>query len=178
MTKSQNEYRPQFEYMRAFTDTHLAAIGRVASNWSRFEQTLAMALWRLAGLDNRTGTCLTAQIPNSARMLDALIALARLRQTSDAAVKKLNKFTERTLGLQEQRNRIVHDMWTFDPGLISRWPLQAKRAVTDQHVEVTTAEVEEAAAAIAQQEMALIRLLGDLYRELGLLRDTPQQSSA
>ena len=45
MAKGESEYRPQFAYMQAFTDTHLAAIGRVASNWSRVEQTLAMALW-------------------------------------------------------------------------------------------------------------------------------------
>jgi hypothetical protein len=177
MVAGQDEYRPTFEYMRAITDAHLTAIGRVASNWSQIEQTLAMALWRLTGLDNKTGTCLTAQIPNLARMLDALIALARLKGTEDNAIRKLGKFAERTFGLQEERNRVVHDVWTFDPGLISRWPHTAKRAVSDQHVEVTTAEVEQLAIRIQQHGDSLRRLLRDLYRDLGLIRDLRPRSS-
>jgi hypothetical protein len=171
------DYTPQFDYMRAFTEAHLLAIGKVASNWSRLEQTLAMALWRLAGVDNKTGTCLTAQIPNSARMLDALLALANLRGASDTWLNNITKFAGKTLGLQEQRNRVVHDVWTFDPGLINRWPLTARKVVSDEPVQVTTDEVERLADTIDRHETVLTRLLGDLYRELDGLHDKPQQSS-
>jgi hypothetical protein len=163
--------------MRAFTEAHLLAMGRVASRWSRLEQTLAMALWRLAGVDNKTGTCLTAQIPNSARMLDALLALANLRGAGEKPLKDIKKFAEKTLGLQEQRNRVVHDVWTFDPGLIKRWPLSARKVVSDEPVQVTTDEVERFADTIDRHETNLMRLLGDLYRELGVLHDRPQQPS-
>src|SRR4051795_2696366 len=98
------DYGPQFEYMREFTEAHLLAIGKVATRWSHLEQTLAMGLWRVAGLDNKTGTCLTAQIPNSARMLDALLALSHVKGASERLLRTIKKFAEKTLGLQEQRN--------------------------------------------------------------------------
>jgi hypothetical protein len=161
------DYTPQFEYMREFTEVHLLAIGRVATRWSHLEQTLAMGLWRVAGVDNKTGICFTAQIPNSARMFDALLALCHLRGASEPLLKKIKKVAEKTLGLQEQRNRVLHDVWTFDPGLISRWPLTARRVVSDESVQVTTEEVERFADAIDRHERTLIRLLHYVYSELG-----------
>jgi hypothetical protein len=161
------DYRPQFEYMREFTEVHLLAIGKVATRWSHLEQTLAMGLWRVAGLDNKTGMCLTGQIPNSARMLDALLALSHLRGASATLLRNTKRFAEKTLGLQEQRNRVVHDVWTFGPGLISRWPLTARKVVADEPVQVTTDEVERFADTIDRHERALIRLLHSLYCELG-----------
>jgi hypothetical protein len=171
------DYGPQFEYMRAFTDAHLTAIGRVALNWANVELRLARALWALAGLDRKFGTCLTAQIPNSARMLDALSALANLRGASNAALRKINKFAERTFGLQEQKNRAVHDTWTFDPGSTLRWPHTARRKVSVDPVPVTTNELEVLAQTIHEHGVALGKLLGDLYREIGILPDTPPQTS-
>jgi hypothetical protein len=156
------DYTPQFQYMRPFTEAHLLAIGRVASNWSQLEQTLAQALWRLAGVDNKTGTCLTAQIPNSARMLDALLALAKLRAASKKALKNIEKFVRKTYGIQEQRNRVVHDVWTFDPGLINRWPLTARKIVSDEPVQVTTDEVEGLANTIDHHDTELRRILREL----------------
>jgi hypothetical protein len=158
------DYTPQFEYMRVFTEAHLLAIGKVASGWSRLEQTLAIALWRLAGLDNKTGTCLTAQIPNSARMLDALLALATLRGASKKTLKGIQKFAQKSYGLQEQRNRVAHDVWTFDPGLISRRPLTARKVVSDEPVQVTTEEVEGLANTIDHHDLELRRILRELYQ--------------
>ena len=162
-----------FEFMRAFTEAHLLAIGKVAAGWSQLEQTLAFALWRLAGVDNKTGTCLTAQIPNSARMLDALLALANLRGASEASLQTLKRFADKTYGLQEQRNRVVHDAWTFDPGLIHRWPLTARKVVSDGPVQVTTEEIEELVERIDGHETTLMRILADLYCELGAQQDQP-----
>jgi hypothetical protein len=91
------DYTPQLKYMREFTEAHLRAIGKVATRWSHLEQTLAMGLWRVAGVDNKTGTCFTAQIPNSARLLDALLALSHLRGPSQPLLKKIKNLPERPL---------------------------------------------------------------------------------
>jgi hypothetical protein len=100
-------------------------------------------------------------------MLDALLALAHLKGASETTQKKLKQFAAKTLGLQDQRNRVVHDVWTFDPGLISRWPLSARKIVADEPVQVTTEELERLASAIERHETVLIRLLHSLYGELG-----------
>jgi hypothetical protein len=149
------------------TDAHLLVIGKVATGWSRIEHDLAVTIWRLAGLTNEVGACLTAQIPNSARLLDALISLARLKGIDESMISKMIKFAERTYPLQERRNRVVHDVWTFDPPFVSsRWSVQAKRKLSLEPVEVPTAELEELVAAILNHGTALGNITRSIYAHL------------
>ena len=68
-------------------ETHYAAVGKVASNWAAFEHRIQWAIWNIAELDNLTGACITAQIGNSGRMIDAVIALLRLKGVTDRTRK-------------------------------------------------------------------------------------------
>jgi hypothetical protein len=67
------------EVFIAKMESHYAAVGKVASHWADFEHRIQWAIWNIAELDNLTGACITAQIGNSGRMHDALIALLRLK---------------------------------------------------------------------------------------------------
>jgi hypothetical protein len=44
-----------------------AAVGRVASKWAQLEHHIQEVIWRLAGLETMTGTCITSQSTAGAR---------------------------------------------------------------------------------------------------------------
>jgi hypothetical protein len=144
----------------AFTakmETHYAAVGKVTSNWAEFEHRIQWAIWNIAGLDNLTGACITAQIGSSGRLIDALIALLRLKGATGSSITSLNKFAEKVGEKQRQRNRIIHDPWSFKipNGQAARDQLSAKGEVSSSLVPHSTKEVEDFADGI-------IALVGEL----------------
>jgi hypothetical protein len=71
------------------SDQHYAAIGKVASNWAALEHLIDSMIWRMGMFMDNEGACVTAQIPNMARRLDALIAIIRLQDADPKILKKL-----------------------------------------------------------------------------------------
>lgn len=126
------------------TEPHYKEIGKVAANWAVLELLVGSALWRIAQVNDYEGACLTAQIPNMARRIDALAALVKVRGGSKGIVTKINKFGEDTFGLNEQRNRIVHDPWYIDrvTGEIQRLEVSAKRTLKFSYVAVSVNEIQ------------------------------------
>src|SRR5271154_5347239 len=96
------------------SDRHYAAIGKVAANWSALERLMDSLIWRIALVQDKEGACITAQIPNMARRVEALISVIRLNGGSERLIKRYNKFAADTDKLQTGRNRVVHDPWIFD----------------------------------------------------------------
>jgi len=132
------------------TEAHYAAIGRVAAEWASFEVTVDTASLNMADMDAKTAACFTAQIQGSARKLDAYIALARLRGATKT-IEELNKFAKDTQGLQEQRNRIVHDPWV---GFTKPHRLEAtaRKLLRLMFIPVPTDEVLQLAPRIVEHE--------------------------
>ena len=82
-------------------------------------------------------------------MIDALIALLRLRRATDYSIAPLRKFAEKLGKTQRRRNRIVHDPWLFKPsGEAMRSELSANREVISTVVPHSTQEVEAFSDAI------------------------------
>src|SRR5208282_77336 len=75
------------------------------------EHQIQVLIWRLAGLDHLTGTCITAQIGNSGRLLDAVLALLEQRGSSKDDLKPLRSLCAVVGAKQRKRNRIIHDPW-------------------------------------------------------------------
>jgi hypothetical protein len=90
-----------------------AAIGAVAAEWSLFEHAINRFIWELAEVEDEVGACITSQIISIRGRLDAAISLCRLRGAPDGLLKDLNRFAEASNGLGRQRNRIVHDTWSY-----------------------------------------------------------------
>ncbi|WP_372785807.1 hypothetical protein [Phenylobacterium sp.] len=89
---------------------HLAAIGRIANAWAYLEFAIDNTTWQLAGVPDMVGACMTAQMFSIQPKMRALISLAELRGISAATLSRLRKFNgDRIGGLQEARNRSVHD---------------------------------------------------------------------
>jgi hypothetical protein len=95
------------------TMAHYAAVGRVASKWAMLEHQIQKLIWGLAGLDETTGTCITSQIGQSGRLMDALLALLEQRGASKKELKPFGKIHQAIGDKQRMRNRIVHDPWYF-----------------------------------------------------------------
>jgi hypothetical protein len=95
------------------TMPHYAAVGRVASKWAQLEHHIQELIWGLAGLDEMTGTCITSQIGQSGRLMDALLALLEQKGASKDELKPFGKFCHSVSDKQRMRNRIVHDPWYF-----------------------------------------------------------------
>lgn len=146
-----------------FTEAHYREIGKVAANWAAFETIAVSALWMLADVKDEPGACLTAQIPNMARRMDALEALLRLRGASDFLLRKVHKFGSDTYGLQEQRNRIVHDPWHVDKdGQLNRLEITAKGKLKFGHIPFAVAEITRAVFLISEH----IKRFSELMREI------------
>jgi hypothetical protein len=90
-------------------------------------------------------------------MIDAVIALLRLRGTTEESIKPLHKFAEKVGKKQRQRNRIVHDPWSFriPSGEASRFEVSAARDVISASIPHSTKEVE----AFADDIVALVNEL-------------------
>lgn len=95
-------------------DPHYAAVGHATALWGMLEHTIDAAITELAELDREWDNseaiaCLTAQMISVHARLDALIALAHLREISPELIKELNSFSNELRPLSMKRNRLVHD---------------------------------------------------------------------
>lgn len=154
------------------TAAHYAAIGRVASEWASFEAAIDTASLNMADIDVKVSVCFTAQIQGSARKLDTYIALARLKGATKT-VEELNVFAKDTQGLQEQRNRIVHDPWV---GLTKPHRLEAtaRKLLRLMFISVPTEEVLEIARKIILHENRFNALDEKVTLDVKTSLDKPQ----
>lgn len=99
-----------------------ALVGRVASEWARYEGILDAIIWDLSGMPGPAAACITAQMIGSGPRLAAIKALliefGKYRKTKgmpDGKVEQgLGKIEADTQDLQIRRNRAVHDPWYWD----------------------------------------------------------------
>jgi len=118
------------------TMAHYAAVGRVASKWAMLEHQIQRLIWGLAGLDRMTGTCITSQIANSGRLMDALLALLDQKGASKDELQPLRSLSGTISDKQRMRNRIVHDPWYFhfnDDGSATGYRLETSAAKIAVH---------------------------------------------
>jgi hypothetical protein len=148
------------ERFQKATDTHYAAIGNVVAYWAEFELRLQWAIWRLADLDSSIGACITAQIGNSARLIDAIIALLRHKGASEDTIRPLLSFAEEVGKKQRKRNRIIHDPWAFEypTGEAVRHEVSAQRQLINDLIPQSTIEIED----FAHQIIRLVEELDPL----------------
>jgi hypothetical protein len=153
-------------------DKHYSAIGLLAAMWARFEVSLQLAIWRLAELDSRRGACITAQIGNSGRLLDAVIALLRLRGAKRDSLKLILSFAEKVGKNQRKRNRIIHDEWTFhSSGDSYRAEISAKQELIFGITPHSTADVEN----FTKQVIELCAEFSELLSDPALARTSPEK---
>lgn len=91
-----------------------ALIGRVAAEWARLEHILDTIIWELAGLDQVTGSCLTAPQFTYRARVNMILALVAKNQMSEAAVKQA-KSVKKVVGEKAHiRNNYIHNAWFLE----------------------------------------------------------------
>lgn len=151
---------------------HYAAIGHVAAAWADFEQRLQRELWELAGIEGTVGAILTANIGISARFLDAIQALCRLRGADEKSMKALEKLVGKSLGLAKLRNRSVHDPWGFSEGPY-RLEISAVKELKFGAVAVSTKELHTLAEDILRHTTKFEEFMRSMKAQLAALPDKP-----
>jgi hypothetical protein len=117
---------------KVIPDEHYAAIGRAVATWNDLEFAIDRAVWKLLDKEQAVGACITAQYTSIFSRLNALICLISLFGLSEDASKGLKKLQGTLSSLNEQRNRIVHDV-RFKRGrdqTIGRYEVTAKSTLT------------------------------------------------
>jgi hypothetical protein len=133
--------------LQAITDAkisnaHYSAIGQVAANWAFLEIVIDSWLWALIDRPPLLGVCLTAQMLGSRPRVDAFIALVRQLGARKNWNDDLEALAKDIVGLSEQRNRAVHDIWDMrEPTQPIRREASARRTVRLINIHVPTDEL-------------------------------------
>ena len=148
---------------------HAEEIGQLVCAWARVEHEIDEAIWKLAGVEENPGACMTAQISNVARRFDALFALARLRQTPPELLRDLEKVKNEALKLAALRNRVVHDPWassytSLDDKKHYRLEVTARSKLDFRYKEVPTDALKRITESIKKLHERLHRAVGELDR--------------
>lgn len=120
---------PHLEAKAALDKGHYAALGKIASAWASFELAIDRQIWKLAGVTNSIGACVTGQLIGHAKRLDALTCLVRLHGGSDKLIASISSFGQSSYNVAEERNRAMHDPWfvNHETGNIARLQISAKK---------------------------------------------------
>jgi hypothetical protein len=95
--------------------SHLAYVGLAVSSWADLEFEIDFTIWDLMDCPQALSACLTAQLVSPIPKLNALLSLVQLYQFGAELEKQLSQFSGSVAGLNELRNRIVHDKRIIDP---------------------------------------------------------------
>lgn len=94
-------------------DNHpmLSVVGQIANQWAHIEHTLDTIVWRLAEVEPKKGSCITAQLTGSHPRFKAIISLATIRGFDKQLIADIIVMMNRMQGKTDKRNRAVHDAW-------------------------------------------------------------------
>lgn len=107
---------------------HYVAIGQAVAIWADFELNIDGVLWKMLGVQQAVGACVTSQYGSVFARLHALQSLAHLHRAPESDLKELGRFTGDLSSLNERRNRIVHDTrFRRQSGGIVRWETLARK---------------------------------------------------
>ena len=76
-------------------DPYYSAVGRLVLDWAEFEFNVNDAIWELANIERKVGTCLTSQFIGPGPRFRCLVALLNFRGTPTDIVKKSMPFRQR-----------------------------------------------------------------------------------
>jgi hypothetical protein len=114
--------------MRRDPTEHYVAIGQAVAVWADFDLTVEGGLWKVLGVPQAVGACVTSQFSSVFARLQALQSLAHLHQASEADLRGLGRFKGDLSSLSERRSRIVHDArFRRQSGEVGRWEMLARR---------------------------------------------------
>lgn len=159
----------------ALKPSHLQAIGRVAAEWSKLEMVFQFKIAEVAGIDPIKTLILTksGNIGTWMKMLRNMISHVYPNDTN--VQDDLEKLCKTINNLQNDRNTIVHSVWTpqtiqtglragmfgsaLDPAAGLKLPKRGKHIITN--IIKTAAEMRKIAKAIESATSELIQITSE-----------------
>jgi hypothetical protein len=89
----------------------LSIVGQIVNQWAHVEHVLDTIIWRLAEVEPKKGSCITAQLTGSYPRFKAIISLATIRGFDKQLIRDITRMMNDTHATTEKRNRAVHDSW-------------------------------------------------------------------
>lgn len=93
---------------------YFEVIGRISVEWGSFEAALDRLIWVLSGTTRQTCAAITSQINGPVPRLRAILSLLELKGVFPDLLSDMNQFMQRTHGIADERNRVLHDPWLFE----------------------------------------------------------------
>lgn len=154
---------------------HLEEIGRIANAWGFLEFAIDKATWDLCEGPHEFVACVTAQVLSAQGKIKALISLAGVRGISEGLLKELRTFNgARVGGLQERRNRSVHDTRFRAPdGSVARLQITAQSTLTFGMQPEPFEELQTTRRRIEEAIHQFLAIRDRMMAELPPLRETP-----
>jgi|GEM_PF-3038148 len=152
-------------------------VGRVAMGWAAFETRLNHTIWRLAGVEQYAGACLTAQIMAPIARFRALVALAQFRGATKERCKALNALSSKADAVARQRNRMVHDPAYIKDDEMFRLQVTADRVIDFEMKSVDLKDFAKLEVDISKLTQEFIKQASEMFAELPQYDDTSFQQS-
>jgi hypothetical protein len=140
--------------------SHMAALGQLTATFARFEMVLEHAIWTLAEI-GRAGPHITGPM-NARRRLELLRAIAERVVHDDAAKKTLDAILNLADRLRDERNRLVHGIWSDLPRPWVLYRTNTQRMLTKKP---TSKQMREAERIIQRNSKRLWEWLDQHYPE-------------
>lgn len=153
-------------------------VGQVASDWAYLEHILDLIIGELAGIDQPTCACITAQMMGHSPRCDTIIALATHRGMSKAIIEKVDALKNSMFQLSTIRNRIIHDPWIKikeasetgvheNPG---QYKSMARKELKYGADKVQIDHIDKTLEQIKSKRLQILKLMGNIRSELNALR--------
>lgn len=148
---------------------YLTATGNVCHQWSYLEYLLSKAIWHLLGLDKKTGMIVTGGMDILPRV-NMAIALATHLKANPSLLQALKdtrtaiQGRRKTDGLQYQRNRIVHGVYSSNKEAMEPSVETHRGAGSRQREPINLAEIQQAGTDIHAEAFKLAAV----FKPLGI----------
>lgn len=152
------------------TEPYILLAGSIITSWAALEARMASAIWRIGEIPDAIGASITAQIYTFDGLVKALQAILRVRGFHSDA-KKLQRLSDATKGLQEVRNRLVHDGVHFHDGAVHRLEITANRRLKFGYRKVDLNSLKATVEAIAKIHDDLDEAIKDALQAVPRLSD-------
>ncbi len=177
----------QFLRSRVYlNDKELASIGSVAVESTFCEMDVENTIWKLAGLNDKTGPALTLNLSMAAR-LDVLRTIGLSLLTDKKLIDEFTEVISHFVVANNHRNVIIHGHWapknnflhhlSMDPDDPARTVVATKARKNSKAIEFPSAQIEAAARELHEARLDLLLFRRRVWQDIFVNKLVPMRNS-
>lgn len=106
-------------------------VGRIAAKLANLEHDLDKLIWKVSGVSEDVGACITGPLLGYSSKFLVLIALLKQLNFKEGIIKRAMQLNQDADTQAEERNRCIHDVWLLET---SSKTLHQRKSVTRKDV--------------------------------------------